>query len=264
MKKILSYFLILSILLTFVSCELFENQDITEEDVVAGLKTALEMGTDTACTDLHQTDGYYGNELVKILLPPEADQMFELLNDPTMQALGLDVLLQRKIDTVILALNRSAEDAASEAKPIFVDAITNMTITDGMNILQGDPEFLNTKDSSSFDSLAATHYMEFKTRESLFKLYEPKINASLDKDLGLGVSANEAWDVLIYFYNNYLPLFVSGITPVDEVDLSAYATDKGLDGLFLFVGKQEKQIRDDPYKWGSDIIEKVFGYVYQE
>ncbi len=264
MKKILALFLLMSALFAFVSCDLLENQDITEEEVVSGLKTALEMGTDTACTDLHQKDGYFGNELVKILLPPEADQMFDMLNDPTMQALGLDVLLQQKIDTVILAINRSAEDAAAEAKPIFVDAITNMTITDGMNILQGDPEFLNTKDSTTFDSLAATHYMEFKTRESLFSLYEPKISASLDKDLGLGISANDAWNTLIYFYNNYLPVFVNGITPVDEVDLGEYATEKGLDGLFLFVGKQEKQIRDDPYKWGSDIIEKVFGYVYQE
>jgi hypothetical protein len=264
MKKILALFLLISALFAFVSCDLLENQDITEEEVVSGLKTALEMGTDTACTDLHQKDGYFGNELVKILLPPEADQMFDMLNDPTMQALGLDVLLQQKIDTVILAINRSAEDAAAEAKPIFVDAITNMTITDGMNILQGDPEFLNTKDSTTFDSLAATHYMEFKTRESLFSLYEPKISASLDKDLGLGISANDAWNTLIYFYNNYLPVFVNGITPVDEVDLGEYATEKGLDGLFLFVGKQEKQIRDDPYKWGSDIIEKVFGYVYQE
>jgi len=106
--------------------------------------------------------------------------------------------------------------------------------------------------------------MEFVTREELFNLYAPKINASLDKDLGLGVTANDAWATLLYFYNNYLPIFVSGITPVDEVDLGDFATDKGLDGLFYFVGNQEKQIRDDPYKWGSDIIEEVFGYVYEE
>jgi len=265
MKSKLGIFsLILALVLIFSSCELLEEQNLTEDDIVNGLKTALEMGTDTACSDLNLQNGYYENELIKILLPPEADVIFDALDNPTVQALGFDVLLNKKIDSVVLSINRAAEDVADDAKPIFVDAITNMTISEGMNILSGINTFSSSKDSSSFDSLAATHFMEFSTRDQLFNLYEPKINTALSRDLGLGFSANDAWNTLIVFYNDYMPLFINGLTPVEEVNLSEYSADKGLDGLFLFVGNQEKAIRDNPYIWASDILEKVFGYVYEE
>ncbi len=259
-------FALFSVLFVLNSCDLLEQNDLSEEEIVQGLKTALEIGTDTACTDLNAKNGYYGNLLVKILLPPEADVVFDALNNPKVQALGLDDLLDRKIDSVVLAINRSAEDVADDAKPIFVNSITSMSITDGLNILQGIDTYSIAVDSTTatFDSIAATHYMEYTTRNDLFALYEPKMNEALSKDLGLGFSANDAWATLLYFYNQYLPLFVSGLQPVEEVNLSEYTANKGLDGLFLFVGNQEKAIRKDPYTWASDIIEKVFGYVYEE
>lgn len=253
------------LILFFNSCDFLSEEGLTEDEIVQGLKTALELGTDTACSVLNIQDGYYGNELVKILLPPEADVIFEALENPTVVALGLDVELQKKVDSVVLAINRSAEDVADDAKPIFVNAITNMSITDGLNILQGQGTFSSSKDSTvAFDSLAATHYMEYVTRTDLFNLYEPKIDIALSKDLGLGFTANEAWETLLWFYNNYMTTFVANLTPVEEVELSEHAANKGLDGLFMFVGNQEKNIRNDPYAWASDILEKVFGSVYEE
>lgn len=265
MKQKLSVLsIVLAFLLMFSACDLLEETELSEEDIVNGLKTALEMGTDTACTDLNMQDGYYGNKLVKILLPPEADVIFEALDNPTIQSLGIDVLLEEKIEDVVLTINRAAEDVAQEAKPIFINAITTMTITDGMNILSGVNTFSSSKDSMAFDSLAATHYMEYMTRDELFGLYQPKIDTALSQDLGLGFSANEAWNTLITYYNGYACALIGSLTPVEEIVLPDYCADKGLDGLFYFVGNQEKAIRDDPYAWASDIIEKVFGYVYED
>jgi len=261
LRKIKFSTLFVALILVISSCEFLESQGLTDDEVVAGLKTALEMGSDTACSDLNQKDGYYGNELVKILLPDEADILYTALENNTVQALGLDVLLERKIDSVILSINRAAEDVADDAKPIFVNAISEMTISDGMNILSGHDLF-SADSTEEFDSLAATHYMEYMTRDNLYSLYYPIINSALDKDLGLGFSANDAWATLLWFYNNYI--VVLGLAPIDEVDLSEFSANKGLDGLFYFVGNQETAIRKDPYAWASDIIEKVFGYVYEE
>jgi len=259
-----SFFCILLFILTFSfsSCDLLENQELSEEEIVSGLKTALQMGSENACADLNEQNGYFNNPLVKILLPEEADIIFSVLNDPIVQSLGLNVELQKHIDSVVLAINRSAEDVADDAKPIFVNAITNLTISDGINILQGKTVFNQSKDSATFDSIAATHYMEFMTRNDLYALYEPKINESLSKDLGLGFTANDAWATLLWFYNNYIVIL--GYQAIEEVNLSTFCANKGLDGLFLFVGNQEKAIRKDPYTWANDILEKVFGYVYVE
>ncbi len=185
------------------------------------------------------------------------------MKKPQFQSLGLDVVLQTKIDSVVLAINRAAEDVADDAKPIFVDAITNLSISEGLNILQGE-NVTNSSDASTFDSLAASHFMEYVTRDALFSLYQPKIDEALNKDLGLGFSANEAWNTLLWSYNNYITMLGNGYEPVEDVNLSSYSTDKGLDGLFMLIENQEKEIRNNPYKWGSDIIEKVFGYVYEE
>lgn len=262
-KKSIFYLLLFILIMPFSSCELLENQELSEEDIVSGLKTALQMGSETACSDLNEQNGYFNNPLVKILLPEEADVIFSALNDPLVQSLGLDVELQKHIDSVVLAINRSAEDVADDAKPIFVNTITNLTISDGINILQGKTVFSQSKDTIVFDSIAATHYMEFMTRNDLFALYEPKINESLNKDLGLGFTANDAWATLLWFYNNYI-VILGGYQAIEEVNLSTFCANKGLDGLFLFVGNQERAIRKDPYTWANDIIEKVFGYVYVE
>ncbi len=264
MKKItliLTFILVLPVF--FYSCDEFFNQTgLTEEDVVKGLKTALEIGSDSSCASLHRQDGYFGDDILRILLPPEGQPILDALDllegtlDPVKQE------LDKQIADVILGMNRAAEDAADDAKPIFVDAITNMTVLEGFEILQGK----NFKDTtnSNFDSIAATHYLDLKTRTGLTAVFSPYIDESLNKDLGLGYSANQLWENLVAYYNAYAyPVLFNLGEDADEVPedvtLGEHATLKALDGLFLLVGKEEEKIRKDPYQWGSDIIEQVFG-----
>ena len=149
----------------FTSCEgLFENDEdgLTTADVVQGLKTALEIGTDTASSVLGQKDGYLGNSLLKILLPPEADIIVDNLS---LLPVGSDL-----VDNVIEGINRAAENAASEASPIFKGAITGMTISDAWDILNGNNPAIAVKSTESFDSIAATGYFKVKTYDALTDL----------------------------------------------------------------------------------------------
>jgi hypothetical protein len=224
------------------------------------------VGTDTAVSALNMTDGYYkgkvGQALLKIFLPPEADVVVDnisAVNDYT-SALGYD--LNEKLEDLYLAVNRSAEDAATLAKPIFVDAITGMSISDGMNILKGS-------------DTAATSYLKANTQSQLVTAYAPKIDESLDKPLitlkdGSGsVSANYLWDQFKNYYGQAVDASeaaaavpytgVEALEPMDDVSLGEYVTGKALDGLFLRVGEEEANIRSDPYQYVVDILEKVFG-----
>lgn len=246
LKRLLLLFAVLSFAAT--SCEevtdALDDQGLTEEEVVKGLKTALEVGTDTSSTVLSQTDGYYRDEVVKILLPPEADIIMEYKDNEYLQKIGIDSL----INNAILSMNRAAENAAAKAQPIFVDAITGMSIDDGMNILQGS-------------DTAATHYLRENTYDSLQVAYQPDVQAALDKDLVGNTSTQEAWDQLTGKYNeaaNGVAGTLLDLEPVDT-ELKAYVTRKALDGLFVKVSKEEAQIREDPYQWGIDILHKVFG-----
>lgn len=255
MKK-LSYLLLLLILpVFFSSCEdLNLNTGLSEEEIIDGLKTALVVGTDTSVTVTSAVDGYYGDQQIKIPLPPQADIITNNLNNPLLQEIGLDVM----VEEVVMRINRSAEDAASEAAPIFKDAITTMSFTDAMSILEGqNPE----EQTEEFDSSAATNYLVSKTSQQLIEAFAPKINASLDKPLVGNVSTTDSWDELTGAYNqvaNTLAGQLAGLTPV-EVDLGEFVTQKALDGLFLKVGEEEQKIRRDPYQWASDILQKVFG-----
>jgi len=229
----------------------------TTEEIVQGLKKALTMGTNYAATNLHKTDGYYKNKVVKIPLPKEVNNVLQTaMQNKTVKTLGLDKVLQSKTEKFVLSINRAAEEAAIEAKPIFINAVSGLTISQGMDILKGKDL---SNHVSGFDSIAATHYLQMKTRPQLFNLFKPKMNAILDKDLGLGFSANQAWNELLKYYNGYVAPVLR--KPTIDYTLSDYATNKALDGMFYMVGQQEIQIRRDPYKWSSDIIKKVFGYV---
>jgi len=238
--KTVKYVILLSLIALIInSCK--KEKGLSDEEIAEGLKSALVVGTDSSSTKLHKTDGYFGDALVKILLPPDAHGVIDHQNDPWVISLGLD----KKIDTLILSLNRSAEDAAIEAKPIFVDAITSITITDAKGILYGT------------DS-AATVYLKIKTFTSLFNVFMPKVKNSLDKPLVGGTSANEAWQELINLYN---PLCggITGWLPITTVTLDTFATNKGLDGLFLKISDEEKSIRKDPAARVNDILKRVFG-----
>lgn len=226
------------VFLLILSCA--KENELTEEEIVEGLKEALKVGTDTATTKLHKIDGYYKDSIVKILLPPDAHGVLEHQNDPLLHDLGLD----QKIEQLILSLNRSAEYAAIEAKPIFVNVITSITIEDGRNILFGH------------DS-AATVYLRSKTYHNLFNLYLPKMCNALSQPLVLGMSAYEVWNQLKEIYN---PLCnpITGWKPITS-NLDTFATTKALEGLFIKIAEEEQQIRKNPLARVNDILKKVFG-----
>ena len=198
---------------------------LTNTEIVSGLKEALEVGARNSSTQLSALDGFFKNAAIKILLPEEAQKVEKALRDIGMGSL---------VDKAILSVNRAAEDAAKSAAPIFVDAITGMTIQDALGILQGG-------------DFAATNYLKSKTTSPLTDAFRPVIDKSLQK-----VGATKYWSDVFTAYNRFA---VNKINP----DLSAYVTGKALDGIFYQVGLEEQKIRKDPVARVSDILKKVFG-----
>lgn len=227
--------------LSFSSCEevseILESTGLTNEEVIQGLKTALNTGTDTSVTTLSKVDGYFKDELVKILLPAEAAPVYDVLKSIP----GGSLL----IDEAILSINRAAEDAAPQAKDIFVTAITGITIADGFEILNGG-------------DTAATIYLQGKTYNPLTDAFKPKIQSSLAKPLILNTSAEEAYALVLKTYND---ASLGGILwpEIKTNTLTEHVTQKALTGLFFKVGEEEKKIRRDPLHRVSEILKKVFG-----
>ncbi len=272
--KTLKLFAFIYLPLLIIGCEELLNltdEDLTAEEVVEGLKTALEIGTDTATSVLGLTDGYYTNELFKIPLPTEAEQVRQLLtNSNISQYFDLD----SEFENVVLAINRAAEEAAKEAGSVFKGAITDLSISDGWEILQGTvPSNLKSTATSEFDSTAATEYFKIMTYDTLTYMYGLKINNALEQPLStLGFSATDAWTTLTNAYNTaydkvnsnfFTSALISQYNLPDGINdnLGEFCTEKALDGLFLKVGDEEKKIRKDPFQWAVDIIQKVFGSV---
>lgn len=280
MKKLLLIFFGASLMLT--SCEylnLDDTEGLSEEKIIEGLKTALNVGTDSASTGLSLVNGYYGNPLLKIPLPPEAESVRNIINNnATLALISSTIGLEDLFEDVIKSVNRSAEDAAKEAAPIFKDAITNLSIADGWDILNGQvpAESISLK-ASDFDSTAATKYLSQQTYNPLVSLYAPKINESLSKDLVGNVSAVDVWNTLTTTYNNFLDRtdVKAAITAASWLgqdinlpdainsDLGEFSTQKALNGLFLKVGEEEIKIRRNPWEWATtlvgDILTAVFG-----
>ncbi len=212
---------------------------LTESEIAQGLKEALRVGTDSAAHKLSITNGYFGDEAVKILLPEEAN----IIVDNAKKIPGGEKL----VNDVILSINRAAEDAAKEAGSIFFKAITEMTITDAVNILGGAEN-------------AATEYFKSKTRQELFNLYSPKIKQSTDKKIIAGYSAGQTWETLTQKYNQLAGSFVGQLADLHkvEVELNSYLTEKALDGLFLKIALEESKIRKDPTARVTEILKRVF------
>lgn len=272
MKKI---FVLAALATSLWSCEeLFETiyNGLTTEEVVEGLKTALELGTDTATTNLSALNGYYGDVSVKILLPDTAQMVLDLIQSKIefIEAFGL----ANEFENVVLSINRAAEEAAKDAAPIFVNAITEMSVEDAWDILNGITPGLKST-SSDFDSTAATQYFQNKTTTSLVNLFAPKINTALGKKNELGFSATQAWNTLTSAYNSAINsdavriAFIIFSNEADDFpshldsDLGIYCTQEALKGLYFKVGEEEKKIRRNPYEWAVDIIQKVFGSVFE-
>lgn len=244
MKKFI-YFLPLIVLtacaeLTAVIDTYNTHAPLTETDVATGLREALRVGTDSASAHLGHTNGYYNDELVKILLPKEAD----IIVKNASKIPGGD----KVIEDVVLAINRAAEDAAKDAGPVFWGAIKQMTITDAFNILNGE-------------SNAATNYLKQTTYNELFELYNPKIQASLDKEIAAGITPNVSWETMTKQWNKIAdnPFGqMAGLNTVN-VDLDAYLTEQALNGLFIKIAEEEANIRKDPMARVNDILKRVFG-----
>ncbi len=213
---------------------------LTQKEIIAGLKEALVTGTRNSVNILGAVDGYYKDEMVKILLPPEAGIIVENA--------GRVPGGEKLVEDVLLHINRAAEDAVSEAGPIFVNSITSMTISDGIGILKGEDN-------------AATRYLHQTTYDHLFKLYRPKIKASVEKELMAGVSTKESWDTLTGKWNQVAGSFIGQAAGLKKVDTSLedYLTNKALEGLFLKIAEEEKQIRKNPAARVTGLLKKVFG-----
>lgn len=194
-------------------------------DISGGLKEALNNGISKQVSKLTATDGFYKNEMVKILLPEELQKV-----DKTLRKMGMSKLA----DEGILLLNRAAEEAVKESTPIFVDAVKNMSFTDAKNILMGNEN-------------AATTYLHSTTTNPLYAKFSPVIQSSLAK-----VGADKVWATIIKKYNS-LPL-VTKVNP----DLTDYTTNKALQGVFTMIALEEKDIRTKLSARTSPLLKKVF------
>lgn len=199
---------------------------LSQGDMTDGLRQALTVGVNNAATRLSAPNGFFGNAVIKILMPPEAAKV-----ESTLREVGMG----SQVDKAILAMNRAAEDASSKAAPIFVDAITHMSIQDALSILQGGNN-------------AATQYLKVKTSDALTIAFKPVIQASLSK-----VNATKYWNQVFSNYNK-LPM-VEKVNP----DLASYVTGRALNGLFIALADEEAKIRLNPAAQVTDLLKKVFG-----
>ncbi len=201
------------------------SQDGSGFNVASGLKQALELGVSNGVDLLSKDGGYFKDQAVRILLPEELQKV-----DKTLRSIGLGSLA----DQGLKVLNEAAENAVSQAKPIFLSAIQNMTFTDAMNILKGD----NT---------AATTYLKNTTYSSLESAFAPKIQSSLSE-----VGADKVWENIINKYNQ-IPL----VKPI-EANLTKYVTQQAINGLFVKVADKEKEIRTNVAARTTPLLKSVF------
>ena len=266
------------------------------------LRTGIDIMADSAHLkngywDRSSENGYLKEAAIRILLPQEAENAMDAAqemsltfnswksnligNDPFglleagLVILDIDFLQDLALmgnlkDSIWRSLNKAAEHAAPKSKAVFYAAITDMSLQDGKNILFNS------------DSSAATHYLENKTFNSLQEIFQPIVKTSIET-----FKANSLWKEYASLYNGYqasyaelqadiqsislipdsykdqikLPINLPGELPTD---LSAYTTEKALNGLFYLVGSEEKRIRQDPFQYGKDLLEKIFTLVKEE
>ncbi|GGH71880.1 DUF4197 domain-containing protein [Phaeocystidibacter marisrubri] len=202
------------------------NMPLTEAEVSNGLKEALRVGITNAVTQTSQTDGYLNNSLIRIPFPPEAQKVKEALNN-----IGMNNLVKQFEES----MNHAAENASAKATDIFVDAISKMTITDAMSILKGSDD-------------AATQYLHRTTGSQLEAAFTPIVEDALKS-----VNVTQYWSDITTAYNQ-----IPFVSPVNT-DLTGYVTHSAIDGLFIMVANEEKEIRENPQARVNDILKRVFG-----
>jgi hypothetical protein len=193
----------------------------------SGLKEALAIGTRNAVSAVSKTDGYFGNQAIKILMPGKLQTVAKALSK---------VGYQREVDEFILSMNRAAEKAAPQAASYFEDAIREMTFEDARKILQGG-------------DTSATDYFKSKTFDKLYHAFKPPVSESMNE-----VGVTRAYKGMIGKYTSSVPF-----AKEESFDLDHYVTTKSLDGLFYMLGQEEKKIRTDPAARVTDLLKKVFG-----
>jgi hypothetical protein len=196
-----------------------------DSDLIEGLKEALSMGTKAAVGLVSQEDGYFGNEIIKILMPEDLRKVSD-----TLKTIGF----QKQVDEFVLSMNRGAEKAAPAALDIFVEAIKAMTFEDAKSILMGG-------------DTAATEYFKEKTSDNIYEAFRPTISESMNE-----VGATQTFKEITEKYSS-LPLMGDV-----SFDLDDYVTNRALDGLFYMVGEEEKKIRTDPVARTTDLLKKIF------
>ena len=205
--------------------QLPQGGGLSNADIASGLRQALDLGIDKQVSKLTQKDGFFKNELVKILLPDDLKKVDKALRD-----IGLSKLA----DDGLKILNRAAEDAVNEATPIFVSAVKDITFADAKNILIGNDD-------------AATQYLTGKTETALYDKFHPVIKNSFGK-----VGADQIWENLINRYNS-IP-FTNNVNP----DLTSYVTGEALKGVYTMIAVEEKEIRTKLSSRTTDLLRKVF------
>lgn len=196
------------------------------DTMIAGLKEALSIGVDKAVKNVSQVDGYFGNKMVKILMPGKIQNVADVLSK---------VGYRKEVDDFILSMNRAAEKAGPQATAFFIDAIKDMSFDDAGKILKGG-------------DTAATEFFKTKTHDKIYNAFKPIISSSMDE---VGVTNS---------YKNMMTKYES-IPFVDKqsLDLDHYVTNKAIDGLFYMLGQEEKKIRTDPAARVTDLLKTVFG-----
>jgi len=197
-----------------------------DSTVAAGLKEALSIGTEKAVTNVSQVNGYFGNQMIKILMPEKIQKVADVLRK---------IGYQKEVDDFVLSMNRAAEKAAPKALSFFGDAIKEMTFEDARGILNGG-------------DTSATEFFKKKTHDKIYNAFEPIISSSMNE-----VGVTRSYKEMMGKYES-IP-FMSK----ESVDLDHYVTTKAMDGLFYMVGQEEKKIRSDPAARVTDLLKTVFG-----
>lgn len=198
----------------------------SQEEAAKAIKESLIKGTSSGTETVSKTDGYFKNPEIKIPFPEDVKKVEQKL-----RTIGAG----KKVDEVILSINRAAEMAAIEAKPIFITAIKQLTVRDAINIVRGEDD-------------AATKYLNRTTNAILYEKFKPIIVSALEK-----TNATKHWKTVITTYNR-IPMIKKA-----NPDLEDYVTKKAIYGLFIMIAREEKRIRKNPAARTTDLLKKVFG-----
>jgi hypothetical protein len=213
------------VLVFSVQAQALDLSRISNQDAAAGLKEALNKGSAAAVAKLGVNDGFLKNPEVKIPLPDglkKAERAAKLLGR------------QKDFDELVTSMNRAAEQAVPLAKPLLVDAVKSMSVDDAKKIIGGGED-------------SVTQFFKSKTEKQLTTQFQPIVKQTTDK-VGLATQYNKLASQAQSF----------GVVKEQDAKIENYVTRKALDGLFLMIGKEERAIRQDPLKYGSDILKKVF------